>query len=732
MPQTDLNGYGPAYILNGLSNDGYWYQVGLSYNWPYAKGGYNPGFNLDYEVFDSSGNSIYPTNGGGGLESFSGTVNSGDLVLLNLYSNNSIVYMYSKDWNTGAVAYATYADNRTSTFTGSPSSPSNNNGFFSGLMTEWYHVNPYTGGETQVTYSNYTFGLSSAWMWMDEGETGNPQWSGEWSHTTPGPVTYSSNPTQLQSLSYNGTTEYSNAYQFITGLIAPQMTAITLLPAVGSIPLSEMNEFAVLFTLDDQPQVSYAQNGTLTFTADGDTNAVMFGASTGSSSTEECVLNSQGSNVTVPAGSATTFYYYDILSQQVAYEVSGGGNPVNPILTYYTAPSSASAQFNQIINTISLSVTQQTIMVLRGTTAFVNAPILGTAQEQWVTPTSSWSISQVNQIPSLIIYYDQYQVTASYTTSDGSIPSSNITLSGIQYGSNYQLLLTDTNQVIWLDANTSWSTPAVVTAISGTEQWVATNGTSGSVSGVTTVNPAYYDQYQVTIVVSPLGSGTTSPAGTNVWENAGSFSITATSGAGYSFSSWLSNTGSITFNIANSAATTATMGGTGIITATFTVNTYTLTVNQGANGMIAPGTTTVNYDGNQTFTITPNTGYYIVNVIVNGSSIGAVSSYSFTNVQAAQTISATFAPTTTPTPSPTPSPSPTATPTPASTPMPTPTATSTPTPAPLPTPTPSATTKSPNQSQSQSLPQEAIFGIAPAVAIVVIVAVVLALRKKQE
>ena len=82
-------------------------------------------------------------------------------------------------------------------------------------------------------------------------------------------------------------------------------------------------------------------------------------------------------NVTVPAGSTATFYYYDILSQQVAYAISGGGNPANPTLTYYTAPSAASAQFSQTINTISLpQISQQTIMVLRGTSASVNTPYL--------------------------------------------------------------------------------------------------------------------------------------------------------------------------------------------------------------------------------------------------------------------------------------------------------------------------------------------------------------------
>ena len=106
-------------------------------------------------------------------------------------------------------------------------------------------------------------------------------------------VTYSSNPTQLQSLASHGATEYSNANEFITGSIVQQMTSITLLPAGGSTPLSATNEFAVSYTLDSEPQVSYAQNGTLTFAADNGTNVVISGVSTGSSSTEEWVLNSQ-------------------------------------------------------------------------------------------------------------------------------------------------------------------------------------------------------------------------------------------------------------------------------------------------------------------------------------------------------------------------------------------------------------------------------------------------------
>ncbi len=50
----------------------------------------------------------------------------------------------------------------------------------------------------------------------------------------------------------------------------------------------------------------------------------------------------------------------------------------------------------------------------------------------------------------------------------------------------------------------------------------------------------------------------------------------------------------------------------------------------------------MNYGSNQTFTITPNTRYHVVNVLVDGSSVGAVTTYTFSNITANHTISATF------------------------------------------------------------------------------------------
>lgn len=79
------------------------------------------------------------------------------------------------------------------------------------------------------------------------------------------------------------------------------------------------------------------------------------------------------------------------------------------------------------------------------------------------------------------------------------------------------------------------------------------------------------------------------------------------------------------------------------LTATTSIKKFEITVTQGANGTIAPGTqTNVEYGSNKTFTITPADYYVIADVIVDGSSRGALSSYTFYNVTGNHTITAVF------------------------------------------------------------------------------------------
>ena len=103
--------------------------------------------------------------------------------------------------------------------------------------------------------------------------------------------------------------------------------------------------------------------------------------------------------------------------------------------------------------------------------------------------------------------------------------------------------------------------------------------------------------------------------------------------------------------------------------------TYTITANAGSGGAVTAvnntkintasnGTTTITSVSvasgtSQSFTVTPSAGYSIAGVTVDGASVGAVSSYAFSNVTANHTITASFASSTGTTP-PSPTPTPTA------------------------------------------------------------------------
>jgi hypothetical protein len=71
----------------------------------------------------------------------------------------------------------------------------------------------------------------------------------------------------------------------------------------------------------------------------------------------------------------------------------------------------------------------------------------------------------------------------------------------------------------------------------------------------------------------------------------------------------------------------------------------TIAASAGAGGAIAPsGSVTVTYGTNAPFTITPNACFSVADVLVDGVSVGAVTSYTFNNVQANHTIAASFVP----------------------------------------------------------------------------------------
>jgi hypothetical protein len=81
------------------------------------------------------------------------------------------------------------------------------------------------------------------------------------------------------------------------------------------------------------------------------------------------------------------------------------------------------------------------------------------------------------------------------------------------------------------------------------------------------------------------------------------------------------------------------------VTYTLPATTFTITSSAGPGGNIAPlGSTAVTSGGSQAYAISPDPGYHVADVLVDGSSVGPVTTYAFTDVTADHTISASFAP----------------------------------------------------------------------------------------
>jgi hypothetical protein len=80
------------------------------------------------------------------------------------------------------------------------------------------------------------------------------------------------------------------------------------------------------------------------------------------------------------------------------------------------------------------------------------------------------------------------------------------------------------------------------------------------------------------------------------------------------------------------------------VVVTFARDTFAITASTASGGSISPpGRVTVKHGNDQPFTITPHTGYHVADVLVDGTSVGAVTSYTFADVTADHTISASFA-----------------------------------------------------------------------------------------
>ena len=182
-------------------------------------------------------------------------------------------------------------------------------------------------------------------------------------------------------------------------------------------------------------------------------------------------------------------------------------------------------------------------------------------------------------------------------------------------------------------------------------KWLGSDGNlyapGESVPEVVTTLTAQWTVHQYTITYN-LAGGTAEGNPSTYTIETKAFTLKNPTKSGYTFTGW-SGTG---LDGENNMTVTIPTGSTGnrIYTAHWRYNGsghsysyYTIKATAGAGGSISPsGNVSVREGRDRTFTITPDKGYAVSNVKIDGKSIGAVKSYTFENVSRTHTIEVIF------------------------------------------------------------------------------------------
>jgi type IV pilus assembly protein PilY1 len=172
-------------------------------------------------------------------------------------------------------------------------------------------------------------------------------------------------------------------------------------------------------------------------------------------------------------------------------------------------------------------------------------------------------------------------------------------------------------------------------------QGAVTSYTFSNVTSDHTISASFASAGSYTISASAGSGGSISPSASVSVSCGASKSFTISPGGGYEiFDVKVDGTsvGAVTSYTFSNVAANHT------IAASFSaLSSNTITTTAGPNGSISPaGPVSVASGGSQSFTITANAGYQIQDVQVDGGSVGTVSSYTFSNVDADHSLAAQF------------------------------------------------------------------------------------------
>jgi len=398
--------------------------------------------------------------------------------------------------------------------------------------------------------------------------------------------------------------------------------------------------------------ISYKwSNGTTVTAAATDTVAVAAIDATSSGTYTLTAWANDG--VATNTGDVLTTSYVVVVNQPVTTLKLAG---TDPLLTWYNTATTATIEATTngglpIANKFYKYASDPTTRTLSGTDT------VGFLVKEGVQTLTVWSVDTTGLVGAQVSY--TYKLDLTKPVIDPTtvvVHSANATVtigvtdtgSGLASGSIAKFTETVVATTSTVGLNAKFVVPWTV----GDNLVLANAKDAASLDATPTyVHVSYLPTYAVTIT-TPTNGTIIGPTSADYGTNA---VYTITPAAGY-------HVVGVTDNGAEQGAlasyTVFNVQGTHTIAATFAANvtpppsTFTITGTAGTHGSLSiAGAHTVAAGSNLTVNVDADAGYHIADVLVGGVSVGAVHSYTFTNVAANNTISATFAADVTPPPS---------------------------------------------------------------------------------
>jgi len=249
--------------------------------------------------------------------------------------------------------------------------------------------------------------------------------------------------------------------------------------------------------------------------------------------------------------------------------------------------------------------------------------------------TTTWEAEGgVNWKSDGVLFYAFDTPALTLTVTKSGTGTGTVTASGITCGSDCTENYTPGTSVALT------ATPAADSIFTGWQGACSGSGTCAVTMTNARMVTAVFTRTPQTITASAAPGGSITPSGSVSVPYATNAMFTFTPETGYKVSQAIIDGKAVT-GIANYTFTNVVANHT--IRVYFEQQTYTITTTAGTGGRISPsGSVAVAHGASQTVTVTPDAGYQIADVMVDGASIGAQATYTLANVTTPHRIDATF------------------------------------------------------------------------------------------